>query len=117
MPTSPRRKKEAEADGYKTSQCFRLGETQRSVPTSLTQPAWPRATEVGLGGWVLGHAKGVRVPSARGPAQTEARGPQWRGDGHLLERARSVEPLGNMDSSSPLESQVCLENLVISPDS
>lgn len=71
MPTSPRRKKEAEADSYKTSQWFRLGETQMSVPTSLTQCAWPGAAEVDLGSWVLGHVKRDRVPSAKGPAQME----------------------------------------------
>lgn len=36
---SPRRKKGAEAEGYKTSQGFRLGETQKWGPTSLS-PGW-----------------------------------------------------------------------------
>lgn len=67
MPTSPRRQKEAEADGYRTSHRFRLGETQRLGLTPLTQPAWCWAAEAGPGSCVQDGCEGGQAGQGHKP--------------------------------------------------
>lgn len=66
MPTGPRRKKEAEADGYTTSHCFRPGDTEAGADISASA-SLVRAAEVGLGSWVLGGCEGGQSGQGQKP--------------------------------------------------